>query len=110
MNKRSGGGGSWNRRGKPSNKELSGMRRQRSLEWRNERTCSSSDDEIARPVESQIFASLLAQAQKEFKGKFKPNEIRQSSLIISLLLPIRDHLIDFSRQQINLTQVVISRR
>lgn len=45
------------------------MRRQRSLEWRNERDCSSSDDDIARPVESQIFASLLAQAQKEFKGK-----------------------------------------
>lgn len=68
MNKRAAAGGSWNRRGKPSAKELTGMRRQRSLEWRNERNCSSSDEEIARPVDSQIFATLLAQAQKEFKG------------------------------------------
>ncbi|KAL1509720.1 hypothetical protein ABEB36_004415 [Hypothenemus hampei] len=73
MNKRAGGGGSWNRRGKSSNKELTGMRRQRSLEWRNERDCSSSDDDITRPVESQIFASLLAQAQKEFKDDIERN-------------------------------------
>ncbi|KAF7286557.1 hypothetical protein GWI33_004956 [Rhynchophorus ferrugineus] len=71
MNK-STGGGSWNRKGKSTSKELAGMRRQRSLEWRNERDYSSSDDEIARPVDSQIFASLLAQAQKEFKDDDLP--------------------------------------
>ncbi|XP_076255670.1 teneurin-a transmembrane protein isoform X2 [Rhynchophorus ferrugineus] len=72
MNK-STGGGSWNRKGKSTSKELAGMRRQRSLEWRNERDYSSSDDEIARPVDSQIFASLLAQAQKEFKDDIERN-------------------------------------
>lgn len=47
------------------------IRRQRSLEWRQERDYgSSSDEEVlpARPVDSQVFASLLAQAQQEYQG------------------------------------------
>ncbi|XP_060532128.1 teneurin-a isoform X2 [Cylas formicarius] len=67
MSKASSGGGSWSRKGKSASKELAGMRRQRSLEWRNERGYSSSEEEITpRPVDSHVFASLLAQAQKEF--------------------------------------------
>uniref|UniRef100_A0A1Y1LMI1 Tenascin-like protein n=2 Tax=Photinus pyralis TaxID=7054 RepID=A0A1Y1LMI1_PHOPY len=47
-----------------------GMRRQRSLEWRNERGYSSSEEEIPpRPtVDSHVFASLLAQAQQEYSS------------------------------------------
>ena len=50
-----------------------GMRRQRSLEWRQERGgYSSSEEEIAntRPVDSHVFASLLAQAQQEYQCKY----------------------------------------
>ncbi|CAG9838072.1 unnamed protein product [Diabrotica balteata] len=56
-------GGSWSRR---TSKDMSGIRRQRSLEWR-ERGYSSSEEEIpTRPVDSHVFASLLAQAQQEY--------------------------------------------
>lgn len=50
-----------------------GMRRQRSLEWRNERGYSSSEEEIPpRPsVDSHVFASLLAQAQQEYSSEFE---------------------------------------
>lgn len=52
-------------------KAMAGMRRQRSLEWRQERGYSSSEEEIAtRPVDSHVFASLLAQAQQEYSSKF----------------------------------------
>uniref|UniRef100_A0A6P7F883 Uncharacterized protein LOC114327337 n=1 Tax=Diabrotica virgifera virgifera TaxID=50390 RepID=A0A6P7F883_DIAVI len=58
-------GGSWSRR---TSKDMSGIRRQRSLEWR-ERGYSSSEEEIpTRPVDSHVFASLLAQAQQEYSG------------------------------------------
>lgn len=46
------------------------LRRQRSLEWRQDRGYSSSEDDIppARPdgpaVDSHVFATLLAQAQQ----------------------------------------------
>lgn len=47
----------------------SGMRRQRSLEWRQERGYSSSEEDIqTRPLDSHVFASLLAQAQQEFSS------------------------------------------
>lgn len=49
------------------------LRRQRSLEWRQDRGYSSSEDDIPeRPdgpaVDSHVFASLLAQAQ-QFSSK-----------------------------------------
>lgn len=48
---------------------MAGMRRQRSLEWRQERGYSSSEEEITtRPVDSHVFASLLAQAQQEYSS------------------------------------------
>ncbi|XP_074032255.1 teneurin-a transmembrane protein isoform X2 [Leptinotarsa decemlineata] len=48
--------------------KMSGVRRQRSLEWR-ERNYSSSEEEIpTRPLDSHVFASLLAQAQQEYSG------------------------------------------
>lgn len=60
--------GTLNRRGL---KGITGMRRQRSLEWRQERGYSSSDEEITtRPVDTHVFASLLAQAQQEYSCKF----------------------------------------
>ncbi|XP_044256043.1 uncharacterized protein LOC123005991 [Tribolium madens] len=50
-------------------KGSSGMRRQRSLEWRQERGYSSSEEEIpSRPLDSHVFASLLAQAQQEYSS------------------------------------------
>ncbi|XP_018334457.1 uncharacterized protein LOC108743390 [Agrilus planipennis] len=47
-----------------------GVRRQRSLEWRRDRGYSSSEEEFpSRPsVDSHVFASLLAQAQKEYSS------------------------------------------
>lgn len=51
-------------------KGSAGMRRQRSLEWRQERGYSSSEEEIpARPLDSHVFASLLAQAKQEYSSK-----------------------------------------
>lgn len=71
--------GSWSQRSHTDSSERkcgsgSGMRRQRSLEWRDRGGgYSSSDDEnIAahvRQVDSHVFASLLAQAQKEYASK-----------------------------------------
>lgn len=62
------GTGTLGRRGP---KVAGGMRRQRSLEWRQERGYSSSEEEITtRPVDSHVFASLLAQAQQEYSSKF----------------------------------------
>ena len=50
--------------------QTAGMRRQRSIEWRQERGYSSSEEEIpTRPVDSHVFASLLAQAQQEYSSK-----------------------------------------
>lgn len=50
---------------------MAGMRRQRSLEWRQERGYSSSEEEIStRPVDSHVFASLLAQAQQEYSSNY----------------------------------------
>lgn len=52
-------------------KTASGMRRQRSLEWRRERGYSSSEEDLpTRPVDSHVFASLLAQAQQEYSSKY----------------------------------------
>lgn len=53
------------------------LRRQRSLEWRNDRGYSSSEDEIPTrgvggQVDSHVFASLLAQAQ-QFSSKSQSN-------------------------------------
>lgn len=63
------GSGTLGRRGP---KGPSGMRRQRSLEWRQERGYSSSEEEITtRPVDSHVFASLLAQAQQEYSSKYQ---------------------------------------
>lgn len=61
--------GTLGRRGLKGSLGGAGMRRQRSLEWR-ERDYSSSEEEIpARPaVDSHVFASLLAQAQQEYSG------------------------------------------
>ncbi|XP_065158415.1 uncharacterized protein [Atheta coriaria] len=54
--------------GRRASKSSVGMRRQRSLEWRQERGYSSSEEDIAsRPVDSAVFASLLAQAQQEYQ-------------------------------------------
>lgn len=62
------GSGTLGRRGP---KGTGGMRRQRSLEWRQERGYSSSEEEITnRPVDSHVFASLLAQAQQEYSSKY----------------------------------------
>ncbi|KAJ3630388.1 hypothetical protein MTP99_011585 [Tenebrio molitor] len=52
-------------------KASAGMRRQRSLEWRQERGYSSSEEEIpTRPLDSHVFASLLAQAQQEYSSEW----------------------------------------
>lgn len=50
------------------------LRRQRSLEWRHERGYSSSEDDIPTrpvggPVDTHVFASLLAQAQ-QYSSKY----------------------------------------
>ncbi|XP_071056324.1 teneurin-a isoform X2 [Onthophagus taurus] len=64
-----GGSGTLGRRGLKGALGPAGMRRQRSLEWRQERGYSSSEEEIpARPVDSHVFASLLAQAQQEYSS------------------------------------------
>lgn len=63
--------GTLGRRGFKGSLGNAGMRRQRSVEWRNERGYSSSEEEIPpRPnVDSHVFASLLAQAQQEYSSK-----------------------------------------
>lgn len=62
--------GTLGRRGMKGSLGSVSMRRQRSLEWRQERGYSSSEEEITtRPVDSHVFASLLAQAQQEYAGK-----------------------------------------
>lgn len=63
--------GTLGRRGmKNSLGSSSSIRRQRSLEWRQERGYSSSEEDIpARPtMDSHVFASLLAQAQQEYSS------------------------------------------
>lgn len=67
--------GTLGRRGLKGAIGSAGMRRQRSLEWRNERGYSSSEEEIPpRPtVDSHVFASLLAQAQQEYSSKYIKN-------------------------------------
>ncbi|CAG9858626.1 unnamed protein product [Phyllotreta striolata] len=67
---------SWSRR---TSKDISGMRRQRSLEWR-ERGYSSSEEEIpTRPVDSHVFASLLAQAQQEFSSSYRSDDTEDAA-------------------------------
>lgn len=62
--------GTLGRRGTKGSLGSVNMRRQRSLEWRQERGYSSSEEEITtRPVDSHVFASLLAQAQQEYSSK-----------------------------------------
>lgn len=62
------GSGTLGRRGP---KGTGSMRRQRSLEWRQDRGYSSSEEEITtRPVDTHVFASLLAQAQQEYSSKY----------------------------------------
>ena len=62
--------GTLSRRGYKPNTSSTGMRRQRSVEWHQERGYSSSEEEIpSRPVDSHVFASLLAQAQQEYSSK-----------------------------------------
>lgn len=72
--------GSWSQRSHTDSGEDrkcglgSGMRRQRSLEWRDRGGGYSSSEEEnisahVRQVDSHVFASLLAQAQQEYASK-----------------------------------------
>ncbi|KAK9704214.1 hypothetical protein QE152_g28426 [Popillia japonica] len=64
-----GNSGTLGRRGLKGTLGPAGMRRQRSLEWRQDRAYSSSEEDIPqRPVDSHVFASLLAQAQQEYSN------------------------------------------
>ncbi|GJQ84761.1 hypothetical protein Trydic_g21162 [Trypoxylus dichotomus] len=64
-----GSSGTLGRRGLKGALGPAGMRRQRSLEWRQDRAYSSSEEDIPqRPVDSHVFASLLAQAQQEYSS------------------------------------------
>lgn len=71
--------GSWSQRSHTESADRkagpgNGMRRQRSLEWRDRGGgySSSDDDNISahvRQVDSHVFASLLAQAQQEYASE-----------------------------------------